>query len=85
MAQETHRVLSADKGVQCGSSDWLRVQLLLGVPMVVLYVLGVPAALFVLLRRNAKKFDFVATKIVYSFLVLGYERFVTRASYAFLP
>jgi hypothetical protein len=65
--------LLADLGVQCWESEHNTWVALVGVPMMIAYVVGIPALGFFLLHKNRHRFDHHAVRKKYGFLYDGYH------------
>jgi len=67
-------LLLADLQVECGSSKQVVWMLGLGLPTMAAYVMGIPAAAFVLLRKSRGELDEDRQKGRLGFLYLGFRR-----------
>jgi hypothetical protein len=76
LVKHEHWLLTEDYDVECTSGEWLAIQLLLGLPMVMVFVVAIPLLLMYMLREKVHLPEKVSerTRVVFGFLYMGFEK-----------
>eukprot|EP00474_Spongospora_subterranea_P008032 CRZ08490.1 hypothetical protein [Spongospora subterranea] len=73
-SQSGYSYLLADLSQQCWSSEHSKWVMATGLPMLILYVIGIPFSAYIILRKNQGQLDQIKMKMRYSFLSQGYTK-----------
>jgi len=70
----TEEFLLPDMSQRCYDAEHLQWLLTIALPMLLLWVIGIPLVVLYLLRKNSHKLDDADVMMKYSFLFLGYKQ-----------